>query len=346
MSPASEAIERVPSATSDTTAPVGAGLGADAPPRRAGPARRLTSRPPRPCRAARERARPPSAATQVATFAAWPPAPSVIRAGVSSSAPERLERRRPRRASRPRGRPPARTLVTPSPPSSSSSPCRPRAQCPVDAHPAAAWWSPTRWPTLSPTATGSSALESTIISHGLPTATSAATAREHRGVPSGEGGAVPATLAVLDGAVRVGLDDDQLVRVAEDEDVVKASVRDLGPVMAKGLIGATTVAATAYLAAPRRHPGLRHRRPRRRAPRRAGVLGRVGRPGRLAAGAGDGGLRGREVDPRRARHPRAAGVAVGDGARLRHRHVPGLLRPRHRPRRCPGGWTRRRRSPR
>jgi pseudouridylate synthase len=91
------------------------------------------------------------------------------------------------------------------------------------------------------------ALESTIISHGLPSATSAATARriEHA---VREGGAVPATLAVLDGAVRVGLGDDELVRVAEDEDVVKASVRDLGPVLAKGLIGATTVAATATLA--------------------------------------------------------------------------------------------------
>ena len=91
------------------------------------------------------------------------------------------------------------------------------------------------------------ALESTIISHGLPAATSAATARRiERAVR--EGGAVPATLAVLDGAVRVGLGDDELVRIAEDEDVVKASVRDLGPVLAKGLIGATTVAATATLA--------------------------------------------------------------------------------------------------
>ena len=48
--------------------------------------------------------------------------------------------------------------------------------------------------------------------------------------------------------VRVGLSDAALVRVAEDDDVVKASVRDLGPVLAKGLTGATTVASTAYLA--------------------------------------------------------------------------------------------------
>jgi pseudouridine-5'-phosphate glycosidase len=90
------------------------------------------------------------------------------------------------------------------------------------------------------------ALESTIISHGLPTATSAATARAFEAAVRAEG-AVPATLAVVDGAVRVGLSDDQLVRVAEGEDVVKTSVRDLGPVLATGRTGATTVASTAYL---------------------------------------------------------------------------------------------------
>ena len=91
------------------------------------------------------------------------------------------------------------------------------------------------------------ALESTIISHGLPTETSAATAREIEDAVR-RGGAVPATIAVVDGVVRVGLDDDQLVQVAEGEDVVKTSIRDLGPVLAKRLTGATTVAATAYVA--------------------------------------------------------------------------------------------------
>ena len=91
------------------------------------------------------------------------------------------------------------------------------------------------------------ALESTIISHGLPSATSAATARRIEEAVRASG-AVPATVAVLDGAVRVGLGDDQLVRVAEDDGVVKTSVRDLGPVLATGLPGATTVAATATLA--------------------------------------------------------------------------------------------------
>lgn len=91
------------------------------------------------------------------------------------------------------------------------------------------------------------ALESTIISHGLPSETAAGTAREIEAAVRAEG-AVPATIAVVDGAARVGLDDDALVRVAEDPGVVKASVRDLGMVLAGRLVGATTVAATSYLA--------------------------------------------------------------------------------------------------
>jgi pseudouridylate synthase len=91
------------------------------------------------------------------------------------------------------------------------------------------------------------ALESTIISHGLPTETSAATARDIEKAVRNEG-AVPATVALVDGTVRVGLPDEALVRVAEDGDVVKTSIRDLGPVLASGGTGATTVAATSYLA--------------------------------------------------------------------------------------------------
>jgi pseudouridine-5'-phosphate glycosidase len=91
------------------------------------------------------------------------------------------------------------------------------------------------------------ALESTIISHGLPTATSAETARRIEAAVR-EAGAVPATVALVGGAVRIGLTDDELTQVAEGADVVKTSVRDLGPVLARRLTGATTVAATAYLA--------------------------------------------------------------------------------------------------
>jgi pseudouridylate synthase len=91
------------------------------------------------------------------------------------------------------------------------------------------------------------ALESTIISHGLPSATSAETARRIEDAVR-HAGATPATLGVLDGQVRVGLGDDDLVRIAEGAEVVKTSVRDLGLVLSKAIPGATTVAATAYLA--------------------------------------------------------------------------------------------------
>lgn len=91
------------------------------------------------------------------------------------------------------------------------------------------------------------ALESTIISHGLPTESSARIARQIEDAVR-ESGAVPATIAVLDGQVRVGLDDAGLDRIATDPVVVKSSIRDLGNVCAAGLTGATTVASTAYLA--------------------------------------------------------------------------------------------------
>ncbi len=91
------------------------------------------------------------------------------------------------------------------------------------------------------------ALESTIISHGLPSETSAGTAREIEAAVR-RSGAVPATIALLDGAVRIGLDDEALERVATEPAVVKTSTRDLGVVLAQGSTGATTVAATSYLA--------------------------------------------------------------------------------------------------
>jgi pseudouridine-5'-phosphate glycosidase len=91
------------------------------------------------------------------------------------------------------------------------------------------------------------ALESTIISHGLPTESSAEVARKIEAAVR-SAGAVPATVAVLDGQVRIGLDDAALDRVATDPDVVKASIRDLGVVLASRTPGATTVASTAYLA--------------------------------------------------------------------------------------------------
>ena len=91
------------------------------------------------------------------------------------------------------------------------------------------------------------ALESTIISHGLPRPGNLAMAREFEAAVRAEG-AVPATIAVVDGTARVGLDDRALERIATGDDVVKVSVRDLGTVVARGGTGATTVAATSHLA--------------------------------------------------------------------------------------------------
>lgn len=92
------------------------------------------------------------------------------------------------------------------------------------------------------------ALESTIISHGLPRPHNLRVAREIEAAVRA-GGAVPATVAVVDGRVRIGLDDDALAAVAGRDDVAKAGVRDLAVVAATGGCGATTVAATAHLAA-------------------------------------------------------------------------------------------------
>jgi pseudouridine-5'-phosphate glycosidase len=92
------------------------------------------------------------------------------------------------------------------------------------------------------------ALESTIISHGLPRPDNARLAREFEQAVR-DGGAVPATVAVIDGEARVGLDDAALDRLANDEDAVKVSVRELASVAARGGVGSTTVASTAHLAA-------------------------------------------------------------------------------------------------
>ncbi|MEA9985019.1 MULTISPECIES: pseudouridine-5'-phosphate glycosidase [Subtercola] len=90
------------------------------------------------------------------------------------------------------------------------------------------------------------ALESTIISHGLPRPRNLAAAQEFEEILL-SAGVTPATIAVLDGVPRIGLDADGVSRIA-NEDMVKASVRDLPILAAKKISGATTVAATAYLA--------------------------------------------------------------------------------------------------
>ncbi len=92
------------------------------------------------------------------------------------------------------------------------------------------------------------ALESTIISHGLPRPDNLHVAlqiekavRDH--------GAVPATIGMIDGQIVVGLDDDHLERLATGDSVAKLSVRDLAIAAAAGVDGATTVASTSSIAA-------------------------------------------------------------------------------------------------
>jgi pseudouridine-5'-phosphate glycosidase len=92
------------------------------------------------------------------------------------------------------------------------------------------------------------ALESTIVSHGLPRPRNLEVARELEATVR-DVGAVPATVAVVAGEARVGLRDEALAEIAERENVVKCGVRDLAPLAARGGHGGTTVAATAHLAA-------------------------------------------------------------------------------------------------
>ena len=91
------------------------------------------------------------------------------------------------------------------------------------------------------------ALESTIISHGLPRPTNLDVAREVEAIVR-EHGATPATIAVIDGSVHIGLSDEELVLIATRDNILKASSRDLAIAVAFGKSAATTVAATAHLA--------------------------------------------------------------------------------------------------
>ena len=90
------------------------------------------------------------------------------------------------------------------------------------------------------------ALESTILSHGLPAPRNLTVAARLERVVR-EAGAVPATIAVLDGEPHIGLTPAELDRVCT-EDMVKLSLRDLGAAYALGRNGATTVASTTALA--------------------------------------------------------------------------------------------------
>lgn len=91
------------------------------------------------------------------------------------------------------------------------------------------------------------ALESTVIAHGLPWPMNLETARAAEAAVRAEG-AVPATIAVIEGSPRIGLYDAELERLAGGREVIKASCRDLAGAIAQGRTAATTVAATMWLA--------------------------------------------------------------------------------------------------
>lgn len=91
------------------------------------------------------------------------------------------------------------------------------------------------------------ALESTIFTHGLPRPRNLEVAREAQ-ARLRDNGVVPATIGVVDGVPTIGLSDDQIELLSNEDDAVKVSVRDLPVAAVKGLSGGTTVAATALLA--------------------------------------------------------------------------------------------------
>jgi len=92
------------------------------------------------------------------------------------------------------------------------------------------------------------ALESTIISHGLPRPSNLEVALECERIVR-DAGATPATIALLDGKILVGLERSELEAIANRDDISKASIRDLPIIVAQGKSAATTVAATAHIAA-------------------------------------------------------------------------------------------------
>lgn len=91
------------------------------------------------------------------------------------------------------------------------------------------------------------ALESTVIAHGLPRPQNLETARQLEQIVRREG-AIPATVAVLGGKLRVGLAEEQLEQLANGDDIRKLSVRDIPVAIASGWKGATTVASTMWIA--------------------------------------------------------------------------------------------------
>lgn len=175
------------------------------------------------------------------------------------------------------------------------------------------------------------ALESTVLTHGLPYPDNLAAGREAEQAVRARG-AVPATGAVLEGRVRVGLAPAELERLARlGPAAAKLSLRDLGISLARGAGGGTTAADTAFLAWRAcirvfATGGLRgvHRV-------RAGARGRLGRPPGPARHTGGGGLLRGQVHPRRAGDAGVPGDGLGGRGGLPPGHAARVLRGRHGP---------------
>ncbi len=91
------------------------------------------------------------------------------------------------------------------------------------------------------------ALESTIISHGMPYPENVESARHCESIVR-DNGAIPATIAIINGRIKVGLTDEDLEYLGKSSDAIKVSRRDIPMVLAKGMTGATTVASTMIFA--------------------------------------------------------------------------------------------------
>ena len=91
------------------------------------------------------------------------------------------------------------------------------------------------------------ALESTIITHGLPRPKNLEVALEVEQIVT-DAGATPATIAIINGQIHIGLEPDQLTQIANDENILKASIRDLAIISTQKKSAATTVAATSHIA--------------------------------------------------------------------------------------------------
>jgi hypothetical protein len=173
------------------------------------------------------------------------------------------------------------------------------------------------------------ALESTIISHGMPYPQNVQTAREVEQVIR-DAGAVPATIAIIDGRICIGLADDQLELLGQ-AGMRSRSAAATWPTCCRNEEARRHHRGRHHdLREAGRHRSLRHRRHRRRAPRRRDQLRHLGRPAGTGADRRGRRLRGREVDPRHrpdARIPRDPRRAGGE---RRPAGLPRLLHARQR----------------